>query len=163
MTKTTNYNLNKPGIGDFYNVEDSNENMDIIDGHLRELNETVQHNSERYEDAYANILVKRGVDIKVLEGSYMADMDSVGHHQEKVSYPDGFTHNNCVVISAMTSGIESGAYTYGKINPPSTSYIHMTGTNPNIALSSAGILINTSGIVSGNYTVFYKIVLLLTE
>lgn len=33
-TNTTNYNLKKPAQSDFYNVEDFNGNMDIIDGAL---------------------------------------------------------------------------------------------------------------------------------
>ena len=34
MTQTTNYNLNKPGQEDFYNIDDFNENAEIIDGAL---------------------------------------------------------------------------------------------------------------------------------
>lgn len=33
-TNTTNYNLKKPGVDDFYNVADQNGNMDIIDATL---------------------------------------------------------------------------------------------------------------------------------
>ena len=36
MQSTTNYGLNKPESTDFYNVADFNENMDIIDGKLKE-------------------------------------------------------------------------------------------------------------------------------
>ncbi len=44
---TSNYNLKKPSPEDFYNVEDQNGNMDIIDQELERLNEDkagVQHN-----------------------------------------------------------------------------------------------------------------------
>ncbi len=37
--KTTNYNLTKPSSEDFYNVEDQNGNMDIIDAELKKLND----------------------------------------------------------------------------------------------------------------------------
>ncbi len=36
-TKTNNYNLIKPAPEDFYNIQDYNENMDIIDGQLKEM------------------------------------------------------------------------------------------------------------------------------
>jgi hypothetical protein len=35
MNNTTNYNLKKPESTDFYDVEDQNDNMDIIDGALK--------------------------------------------------------------------------------------------------------------------------------
>lgn len=44
---TNNYNLKKPSSEDFYNVEDQNGNMDIIDQELKRLNEDkagVEHN-----------------------------------------------------------------------------------------------------------------------
>ncbi len=36
MQKTSNYGLNKPESTDFYNIEDMNENMDILDRHKHE-------------------------------------------------------------------------------------------------------------------------------
>lgn len=39
MKNTTNYGLKKPESTDFYNVDDMNENMDIIDEKLKELEE----------------------------------------------------------------------------------------------------------------------------
>ncbi len=44
---TSNYNLKKPSPEDFYNIEDQNGNMDIIDAELNKLNEnkaSVEHN-----------------------------------------------------------------------------------------------------------------------
>lgn len=37
MQKTTHYNLNKPDVTDFYNIEDFNENADAIDSALKEI------------------------------------------------------------------------------------------------------------------------------
>lgn len=37
MDYTANYNLKKPATSDYYNVEDDNDNMDIIDGELNSL------------------------------------------------------------------------------------------------------------------------------
>lgn len=36
-TQTNNYNLKKPGVDDFYNIQDQNDNMEIIDGVLKGL------------------------------------------------------------------------------------------------------------------------------
>lgn len=44
---TSNYNLKRPSPEDFYNIEDQNGNMDIIDAELNKLNEnkaSVEHN-----------------------------------------------------------------------------------------------------------------------
>lgn len=45
MKNTTNYGFNKPETSDFYNVDDFNENMDILDEKLKEIEET-SSNSE---------------------------------------------------------------------------------------------------------------------
>lgn len=39
MQKTENYGLNKPDLEDFYNVEDFNENMDVLDAKMKEIEE----------------------------------------------------------------------------------------------------------------------------
>lgn len=36
MENTTNYNLKKPGSNDYYDIQDQNDNMDVIDGALEE-------------------------------------------------------------------------------------------------------------------------------
>ena len=41
MKTTDNYGLKKPESTDFYNVEDQNENMEIIDSALKEIKESV--------------------------------------------------------------------------------------------------------------------------
>lgn len=42
MEKTTNYNLVKPGDGDFYNIEDFNANVDIIDQELKNAKKNIE-------------------------------------------------------------------------------------------------------------------------
>lgn len=44
---TSNYNLKKPSSEDFYNVEDQNGNMDIIDQELKRLNEDNQNTDQK--------------------------------------------------------------------------------------------------------------------
>lgn len=42
MNKTTNYNLNLPEVGEFYNVGDFNENAEILDTKLKELSDALE-------------------------------------------------------------------------------------------------------------------------
>jgi hypothetical protein len=41
MNNTTNYNLKKPESTDFYNVDDSNDNMDIIDTEMKSQSDKI--------------------------------------------------------------------------------------------------------------------------
>lgn len=41
-SKTTNYNLNKPAQNDFYNIDDHNQNMDIIDGGMKSIDDDLK-------------------------------------------------------------------------------------------------------------------------
>lgn len=50
MNKTSNYNLLKPSPEDFYNVENMNANMDIIDQELKNTNTTLKN----YIDTHIN-------------------------------------------------------------------------------------------------------------
>lgn len=51
MTNTTNYNLKKPDTTDFYDVQDFNDNMDIIDGQMKSMEDVVP--SGLHADAYS--------------------------------------------------------------------------------------------------------------
>ena len=47
-TSTTNYNLKKPSADDFYNVNDQNENMNIIDTELKGNADAIETHKEDY-------------------------------------------------------------------------------------------------------------------
>lgn len=49
MQKTTNYGFNKPESNDFYNIDDFNENMDVIDAKLKEVEEASGKSEELTE------------------------------------------------------------------------------------------------------------------
>jgi len=53
MQKTENYGLNKPESTDFYDVEDFNSNMDVIDTKMKEL-ESASGQSQALEDHLNN-------------------------------------------------------------------------------------------------------------
>lgn len=52
---TSNYNLKKPSSEDFYNVEDQNGNMDIIDQQLERLNEDNQNTDQKISSVSSNL------------------------------------------------------------------------------------------------------------
>lgn len=62
-TKTSNYDLIKPSPEDFYNVEDQNTNMDVIDAELKKLNENKADAEHEHDGIYETPEeVKRKVD-----------------------------------------------------------------------------------------------------
>lgn len=52
---TSNYNLKKPSSEDFYNVEDQNGNMDIIDQELKRLNEDNQYTDQKISSVSSDL------------------------------------------------------------------------------------------------------------
>ena len=42
-TTTPNYNLKKPSLNDFFNVQDFNDNTDVIDEELAKSNEQIEN------------------------------------------------------------------------------------------------------------------------
>ena len=44
--KTKNYNLIKPGLNDFYNIEDFNKNVDIVDEELKKAHDKLTISEE---------------------------------------------------------------------------------------------------------------------
>lgn len=52
---TSNYNLKKPSPEDFYNVEDQNGNMDIIDQELERLNEDNQNTDQKISSVSSDL------------------------------------------------------------------------------------------------------------
>ena len=61
MQKTANYGLNKPEIGEFYNVEEFNENADLIDTKLKEFEDgtTTVGNADTLDGFHADNFVKQ--------------------------------------------------------------------------------------------------------
>lgn len=56
MTTTTNYNLKKPAQSDFYNIDDQNDNMDIIDGELKKHADAIGDKSSLDTDVKDNLV-----------------------------------------------------------------------------------------------------------
>ncbi len=83
MDQTTNYNLKKPGSADYYDIQDSNDNMDLIDGALKanadeitqhkdniiprveKLEQNVQHNISSWDEVQE--IVRRGLAATVFQ------------------------------------------------------------------------------------------------
>lgn len=56
MTYTENYELKKPAQSDFYNIDDQNDNMDIIDGELKKHADAIGDKSSLDTDAKDNLV-----------------------------------------------------------------------------------------------------------
>lgn len=54
MQNTTNYGLNKPEATEFYNIEVQNDNMDIIDGKMKEIENVSSEANEGIAEHIAN-------------------------------------------------------------------------------------------------------------
>lgn len=52
MTETTNYKLKKPAEEDFYNIEDSNDNMDLIDTAIKATEDKATAAKTRADEAF---------------------------------------------------------------------------------------------------------------
>ena len=62
MTETTNFNLKKPDLDDFYNVGDFNDNADTIDTEIKKAQTYDTSMSETSTNAVQNKVIKEYVD-----------------------------------------------------------------------------------------------------
>ena len=79
MKYTGNFNLRKPEAEDFYNINDMNDNMDIVDEKLQELAETKAETD--------NVYTKKEIDT-LLEGNNALEFNVVDGILT-VTYDDG--------------------------------------------------------------------------
>lgn len=82
-TNTTNYNLKKPAQSDFYNVEDFNGNMDIID---EALNNAGANKIDKVTNATAGNMAVLAADGDVADSGLKFSIYDGGL---RVSYDDG--------------------------------------------------------------------------
>ena len=73
MTKTQNYNLNKPEVTDPLRLEDFNENADILDGLLNSLNTAVGSKAEQSAVEALNTALAGKGNCRIATGSYVGD------------------------------------------------------------------------------------------
>ena len=58
MKTTENYKLKKPDADDFYNIDDQNENMDIIDAKLATMSSGIAQNVEELSQVKTKLETK---------------------------------------------------------------------------------------------------------
>ncbi|GEM_PF-3908771 len=72
VTNTTNYNLKKPGVDDFYNVADANNNMDIIDANLKSVSDVANTANVKGDTALSHI-ADSGIHVTSADKTNFAD------------------------------------------------------------------------------------------
>ena len=106
MKYTENYNLKKPEVKDFYNVDDMNENLDVLDGALKSNTDEIASVKSDLENLTAEDIGAVGT-IK-----YVKDVDVLTLTEEGTYYVDNGTN----------TPIGDGKSGYVKVVPhPSTS------------------------------------------
>lgn len=61
MQKTQNYGLNKPDVEDFYNVDDMNDNMDVIDEELKKINDKTANVENKSSETIRNEITTENI------------------------------------------------------------------------------------------------------
>lgn len=133
---TSNYNLKKPSSEDFYNVEDQNGNMDIIDQELKRLNEDNQNADQKISSVKSDL------------SSHLSDIAHVPHL--------GTTSNAGNVYSITTAKVIG-------VNQKFTIRFNVPATGPatlKISTMTAAAPIKKTGLVDavvklGYYTLFW--------
>ena len=96
-------------------------------------------------------------DIKVLTGSLVSGTGKIG---KTVAYPDGFTRDNCTVVSIMYSGGQYTPTSYTTVNDITNStlfQINLNASNIYIGVDFSKLANNSGGNVN---TVQYRVVLM---
>lgn len=125
---------------------------DEVDSKLEEKSSTSHNHDTKYK----------------LQGDFAVVSGSIGESDVTVAYPEGFTKDNCVVLSAMMKMTnDTSSYGYGSVF---NSTIFVNGTTPiavslttnNILISAKKILLSSEAIDYGSLEteMNYKIVLM---
>lgn len=61
MQKTQNYGLNKPDVEDFYNVDDMNDNMNVIDEELKKINDKTANVENKSSETIRNEITTENI------------------------------------------------------------------------------------------------------
>lgn len=111
MKQTTNFHLNKPDSTDYYNVQDSNNNMDIIDAEIKEAKDKADQAFQLASNP-----------VKVNGHTVESDVPANAKFTDTV-----YVHPN--------SGVSAGAYRKVTVNASG----HVTsGENPTLTIPEGG-------------------------
>lgn len=168
---TTNYNLKKPLSNENYNIQDSNDNMDIIDTALKDLDDKIDdlagEGNTKTVKQLENELTSHKADIvtdvdgahglKIEEGEWTPDMNSnpTITVQQGYYYKIGKKVTVWGKLEYSAKGTDPGIQLYIKGLPFATGNPVYTGQIPNFRGTS--IIIDSASRITGfvNYNVIY--------
>lgn len=138
MNTTTHYNLNKPEINDYYDVDNFNDNADIIDTNLY----TAVRRSEQAVRPFANSTS--------CNGTIEAGATVTSSHYEQIYSESWYQPGTAIFVKINTVGSKSydkEPVLIGKVGETLKLYGYGTNTELfSIALNTNGFVItNTSG------------------
>ena len=109
MDRTENYGLNKPSQDDFYNIEDSNNNMDIVDTELKRVEDKADQAFTQADNGKKTIksaIIGKDPAIEVPTDPTFGDLaDAIGQIETGISTDDA---------TATVGDILSGKTAYAK-------------------------------------------------
>ncbi len=110
-------------------------------------------------DGSGNVVIETAqANIAVITGSFSIEA-STAKKVKTISYPNGFTSNNCTVISFGTYYHSSKGYSFGHHSNDSIGLLLATNDR-DITLCSDGIELWYNNIVTDSVTIYYQVVLL---
>ena len=99
-TYTANYRLKKPGLADYYNIQDFNDNADVIDGKLK-LGEEAKSLAESLQTSQQGMQTTlNGLQVKAVISVVAGCLDRLGQMAADL----------CLCRQKLQQGIFGGAY-----------------------------------------------------
>lgn len=168
MKQTTNFHLNKPDTTDYYNIQDSNNNMDIIDAEIKEAQDKADQAFQSASNGKAAIKTAiTGVDPTVTiptDATFNQLAAAIGQIKTGVDTGDA-TATAAQILASMTAYVKGTKVTGTMTNngPTTAETINLTAQNQEYTIISGfhsglrkikAVIINlTAGVIKAGVTV----------
>jgi hypothetical protein len=165
-TTTTNYNLKKPAENDFYDVADSNENMDILDTNLKRVDDATAGHIAKKDNPHGVTKAQVGLGNadntkdadKPISTATQAALDgksNTNHNHAGVYQPAGdyLTAEADPTVPAWAKAASKPAYTASEVGAvPTTRKVNGKALSADVTLSAADVGADAAGAAAGVQT-----------